>query len=530
MVPDLPATAEGELERTPFVHLAVYALERRLTGALFLVDPKGDVHTVRFARGVPVKIRPGDGYALLGELLVEGGFITRVTLSRALEAKGRLGDVLVLSDKVEPKVVEETVHKQFRMRMTHLFELPPATTYKYFDGHHELVDWGGEPPLVDPYELIWAGIEAHGGDSTMMEGTLDKLGETPIELHPKHAVQRFNMAGDAKQVLDLIALDPTSLPDLLALEVVPPETVRRVVYALMVLRQINLGPKSVPVDTDVSSSPGVVGKVRLVTRALRVQAAAPDAPGDGERAPVVPRSRSKKSLGAMKATDEPPSSGPEVLPGEAVPTPAPLDDEPTPLSVTETRRIPSEVAAAAAGATAPQAATPAGSSEAPTAEAPVGDTPSEARSGIQEVGRRASPLPKGLDAAGLFELGRTRFFNREFDGAVEALEASRELDPKQRDTIALLAFARSHVAGADLKAIALELDELIRGDEAWVEPRFYRGATRKKLGDDAGARRDFERVLELSPDHAGARAQLGLGQPTKSSPQEIGLFGRLFRR
>src|ERR1700722_8021923 len=90
------ATAEGELARTPLAHLFVYALDRRLTGAMFLAPPGGAEHVVRFARGVPVKVRPGDRHALLGQLLVEAGAIDEKTLEAALATQGLLGDVLLL--------------------------------------------------------------------------------------------------------------------------------------------------------------------------------------------------------------------------------------------------------------------------------------------------------------------------------------------------------------------------------------------------------------------------------------------------
>src|SRR3954465_14033538 len=103
---DTPATAGGGLGRAPFAPLLVYAVDRRLTGALFLREPPSAgappvEHVVRFARGTPVKVRPGDGFARLGELLVEAGALSPETLVEALATKGLLGDVLLLAGCVE---------------------------------------------------------------------------------------------------------------------------------------------------------------------------------------------------------------------------------------------------------------------------------------------------------------------------------------------------------------------------------------------------------------------------------------------
>src|SRR5262245_22549728 len=180
MLPETPATAEGDFGRTPLAHLLVYSADRRLTGALFLTESSGVTHVVRLVRGTPVKIRPGDDYALLGELLVEAGEISRESLENALVAKGRLGEVLMLSAGLRPEVLDRALEEQFLRRMVRLFSLPSETIYRYYDGHFELVDWGGEPSNLDTLALIWAGVRAHGGSSVMMASVLARLADTPL--------------------------------------------------------------------------------------------------------------------------------------------------------------------------------------------------------------------------------------------------------------------------------------------------------------------------------------------------------------
>src|SRR5262245_12471516 len=168
MVRDNPASAEGDLARTPFAHLLVYALDRRLTGALYLrcplPRPSADessssdlvaTHVVRFARGTPVKVRPGDGFGRLGTMLVKAGVISDTTLRQALETKGLLGDVLIVAGCVDRATLERVAEEQFVERMLRLFACPPETTYAYCDGDIELIDWGGDPSGVDPLALLW---------------------------------------------------------------------------------------------------------------------------------------------------------------------------------------------------------------------------------------------------------------------------------------------------------------------------------------------------------------------------------------
>ncbi|MBL8743064.1 MAG: hypothetical protein JNK04_18270, partial [Myxococcales bacterium] len=101
MVPETPPTAEGALAQTPFAHLLVYALDRRLTGELFLFESPEVIHAICFDRGHPVKIRMGDDYARLGTLLVEEGLVTAETVENAVLTGGLLGDMLVLAGYVE---------------------------------------------------------------------------------------------------------------------------------------------------------------------------------------------------------------------------------------------------------------------------------------------------------------------------------------------------------------------------------------------------------------------------------------------
>jgi hypothetical protein len=114
MLPQTPPMAEGDLAQTPFAHLAVYLLDRRLTGELFVVEPETEVtHALRFERGMPVKVRMGDGYARLGELLVEEELVTADVVEGAVLTGGLLGDVLVLSGKVESAQLEEVLDRQY---------------------------------------------------------------------------------------------------------------------------------------------------------------------------------------------------------------------------------------------------------------------------------------------------------------------------------------------------------------------------------------------------------------------------------
>lgn len=321
MYPDLPPAAEGELGQTPFAHLMVYALDKRITGELFLTEvladgSDGPCHVLRFDGGVPAKIKVGDTFARLGELLIELGHLKRDALEGALSfGGGLLGDSLVLGGCVESNVLEDALVTQFERRMVRFFALSPTTKFKYFDRADTLANWGGEPSTRDPFRLLWLGIEAHGDSSTLMAPTLELLNDTPLGVHARAPFTRFGLEGGAADVVDVLSIEPTPYDDILKLETAPPDLVRKVVYLLMITRQLDLGKGGLPIG--VEDRPANVAKVQLRSTMTR-RGAAIDAPAE-DRTPIRPITIRRGSQGTF-----------EVIPREEdiVPTSSSTPEEP----------------------------------------------------------------------------------------------------------------------------------------------------------------------------------------------------------
>jgi hypothetical protein len=291
---------EGELSSTPFAHILVYAFDRRLAGTLYLEEPSGTPHVVSFARGAPVKVRAGDGYALLGELLIKAGAITEQALAGALSMPALLGDALVIGGFVDRDTLEQTAEAQFRMRMVRLFGLPAETRYRYIDRVDELSEWGGAPAAVDPLELLWAGLREHAAASTALETTLGRLHGSPLRLHASAALERFGFEARELEVAISLRERARSIEELAALGAVSAETVRRMVYALAITRHIDIGGGATPAGvwpepevppSSTRAGNHAVGRMRLRSIPHRDGAAAPDMPGPGEPSSIGVRSR-----------------------------------------------------------------------------------------------------------------------------------------------------------------------------------------------------------------------------------------------
>jgi hypothetical protein len=113
---------------------------------------------------------------------------------------------------------------------------------------------------------------------------------------------------------------------------------------------------------------------------------------------------------------------------------------------------------------------------------------------------------------------------------VEACDAGRREAPDDPDLTALGAWARAQLGAADLKALTVDLDEVLGAHEAHVEARYYRGMLRKRLGDEAGSLRDLQHVVEIAPGHEGACHALSAFDTREEDTERPSLFGRLFKR
>ncbi|MDI1479930.1 hypothetical protein [Polyangium sp. y55x31] len=506
MPAEILPTAEGDLGRTPFAHLLVYVLDKQLTGALFLREASGVEHAIRLEAGAPVKVRPGDGHVMLGEMLVEAGAIDEATLQGALSMHGLLGDALLLAGCVERDLLEQTAARQFTLRMTRLFGLGADTTYSYFDGRTDLVDDAAPTSTMHPLAVLWAGVRAHAAASSMMAETIERLRDVTIRIHAAAAIERFAPTPDEREILDRIRTSELSLAQLFAAGFAPEETLCWMVYALVITRSLDLGIGTTPLCAEIppepqpaTTRPVTLARIRLRAASHRVGAAAPDLAGDGERSRVQPRPRKRGRPSAF------------TLAARRIGTPPPMEavavTEPPPSAVVETDPSPPAVPKPAAA-------------EPPTTEAPSSESDKAPTVPMPPEGQPDAARP----AHALYCLATSRIAERDLAGALAACQLAREVDPTQPDYAALAVWIRSLLGGADLRARVAELDALLEAREDHAQALFYRGYLRRRIGDEQGAVQDLRRVLDLDPDHQDAARELhriAMGKPAK---RPSGLF------
>jgi hypothetical protein len=306
-------TAVGDFARTPFAHLLVFAMDRRLTGVIY-VDESSDVsHAVAFERGAIVHASSGHRFARLGKLLLEAGLVDPDPLAEALRAPAPLGRALVAAGLLAPELLADTLDDQLRRRVRRLFMLPPATTYRYFEEHEPIAP--PRPSRVDPLSLLWQGLQAHAECSPMFETTLGRLSDAHLRLHPDAPVRQLGLCRNDRLLVSFLAGQPSSSAELAELGIIGEAPLRRLLYALIITRMVEIdgsAPGLLPVTTEdippsaPPSSPRLaapLGRVKLVRTAVRQGAALEDRPGAGE-----PLGYAKRGKLADLIDEVPPSS------------------------------------------------------------------------------------------------------------------------------------------------------------------------------------------------------------------------------
>ncbi len=285
--------ATGTLGGTPVLNLLVYALDRELTGTLVIEDHRNLKSAIRLVVGAPVKVKLPEPAALLSEILVGMGAIdaavAAATWQTAEGARRLHGDVLVEEGFVERDVVTEALAEQVARKVEWLCSLRPESLYGYYDGQDFLKGYGGaEARVIDPLAVIWRTVRL-SSDPAQVNATLSRLGDRDVRLHLHSRVARFGFTARERGVVDLLRAKPQSVPKLVASELLPELQTKKILYALVVTRHLDLGGAT-PVGIG-----GVAGPE--VAPAPAVAAVNPPAPAANVPSPAQPTAGT-----ALKAT------------------------------------------------------------------------------------------------------------------------------------------------------------------------------------------------------------------------------------
>jgi tetratricopeptide (TPR) repeat protein len=478
-------------------------------------------------------------------VLVEMGHLSEAlyaqTVEHALNAGELHGSVLTRGGYLDPALLRVALREQLTRLVVYLAGRPPETLYGYYDQQNLLEMWGGDDgPRGRPLEIVWRVIEAHA-EPAHVSGILGRLGERPLQLHYDAPIHRFTFSRAEQSVLEVLRAKPQPFAELLARDIAPRAKVERLVYALALTRQFELGPDVLPLGAD--EAPSSTRPVAQVHRppldfgspqvALRDGPAPPaHSSSPALRAARVPEAPEIAQLRAeiVGRADRVDETFYEVL---GLPKDVPQADvRPAFLALAKKwhpDRIPPELAdlREAAGRIFARM------TEASQVLADLTER-REYDKKLRRAGREAEEqehVQRVLRASMAFQKAEV-FFKRNNLVAAEA-EARQALadDPEQADHVALVAWLAAQKPDANLEASIKELDRALMMQPNNVRVLWYRGQLYKRIGKLGRAMRDFRLVVERDARHVDAQREIRLynmrrGERGTSIPPSGGDPGR----
>jgi curved DNA-binding protein CbpA len=564
-------TATGTLQATPFGHLLVYLLDRSLTGSLVLEEPSRSKHAIWFDSGAPAKVKTAEPVTYLGQILIEQRAITREIYERSLQTalrERRLhGQVLLEWSAIDQAALKEALREQLARQVLWLFKLPPATLFGYYDQVNFLERWGAPDGLrVRPLALIWRGLRRHATPAEI-EAVVSRLGDRVIELHVDAPIRRFRFDSAEQALIDVLRARPQTLSALIGFGLAPPEDVKRLVYVLVMLRQLEMGVPGVePVGVDEAPSSSRI----------------PVAGTDHESVPPAQRASARTSMpdvehvvppsGAERYASVPPASGgwkkPAVRADAAGASPSRVPS-PDPVAAALRKEL-EELSERATGTHYEVLGLP---SDAPITAiqsaffalakkwhpdrvrpelADLRDQATRVFARISEASQTLSDPAKRraydaslsgggdaeeheqvqrvLRASNAFQKAEVLMKRGNLAAAEKEAKTAYEGDASQADHVALYFWIQAQKPAGDLQACAVELEKAEKAEPNNLRVRWYRGQLLKRLGREREALHEFRFIVQRDPRHTDAQREVRLYAMRRSNRLSSAPPGRLSER
>lgn len=247
--PNRPASsASGTLEKTPLVHLVLYALQNGLTGTMELSAPDGRRAGVFFLSGQPTKVYTSEPIRFLGTVIRELGYLSAEGLARSLEqladAKSRgpalHGQLLLEARAIDGNMLAESLRHQVAQKLRHVSTFPPQSAYAYYDLFDGLRGWGMDMDEgFDPVPMILGMLQANPPQEHL-EAALASVGTLPVRLSRNANVARLSLTPAQVAVVERLRDKPLRLTEVMSEAGLSESEVRLLAYLLLVTRQVDV--------------------------------------------------------------------------------------------------------------------------------------------------------------------------------------------------------------------------------------------------------------------------------------------------
>ena len=572
-----PATsASGTLAKTPFLHLLVYALEKKLSGSMELFSPDKRSAAVLFVEGQPAKARTSEPVAYLGRVLLDLRYLSEEQLTRSLADLAREkasrpvlhGELLVAEKIIEPAVLSTGLREQLARKVRYVAAMPAETAYAYYDGFDVLKGWGGSGQGIDPVPLLW-GMLLEGAPWDHVRAALERVSSCSLRLSSGGDLERLGLKTEELEAAQLLGLRPMRASELANAAHLDDRTAQLLAYLLLLTKHVDVLSESVP-RMPLPRSPASDGAVTRASPASEFKVARASASSEVAVA--------RRSSRAPTRTPEPPPT----LAAEMAQRWREIADRASNIDRADyfmMLDIPRDATNADVEASFFTLVKRWHPDRLPPELGPVRDAcsrvftrMSEAHATLTDEEKRTrymrlladgtgSPemqatVAKVIDAATNFQKAEVCFRRNDVAQAELFCRKALEDDATQPDYVALLAWLvtlKPENQSPEKTLLSIQmLERAIAMSERCEKAYNWRGMLYKRLGKTDLAVKDFKRAVDLNPRNIDAAREVRLynmrggrrsskpppAQTRSSSPsppkpddsEKQGLFGRLFKK
>jgi tetratricopeptide (TPR) repeat protein len=574
-----PPAASGTLAKTPFLHLLIYAFEKKLGGTIEVVAPDGRTASVLFVGGEPAKARVSEPVSYLGQVLVDLGYLPAELLERTLAELADLrletpilhGEFLVRKGLIDAVRLEAGIREQISRRLRYVAAMPTEATYAYYDGFDALHGWGGESTRgVDPLPMFW-GLLRESAPRTHVEAALARVMGNSIRISKTANVVRLALGADERAAIELLRVKPLSVADFPRTAGLGEQEARLLVYLLLITKQVDV----IAAGHSRSTAPPRTSLTPRITMPPRT-------PVPPTRTPVPPSPRTAlaRSLfppGQVSRSRPPPGLAPELAERwAAIVDRARTIDKSNYFAMLDlardaTKEDANESFFALVKKWHPDRLPP---ELYPVKEAcaRVFARMSEAHTTLTDDDKRAhymrlldggsgtpemqDAVARVVEAAADFQKAEVCFKRNDLAQAEALCRKALKADATQADYHAMLGWLTSlkpENQEKPLESIHM-LDKAISMNDRCEKAYFWRGMLNKRVGKPESAYRDFRKAVDLNPHNIDAAREVRLhnmrggpkgrsssppGVVSRSSPlpakpsktdDKSGLLGRFFKK
>ncbi len=540
-------SAVGTLADRPFVHLLVYARNRRLTGRLELHAGGGLRGFLELWRGRICDARTVPAVAYFGPLAYELGYIDSATLDATLfeiaKSKRLHGEVLVERGSLTPKGRDHVLNEQMCRKVHHFSTLPVDATFAFYEARPTLE----EPSFtLDPIQPAWRSLRERPPVESVRE-VLTRFANATLRLANEGPMTHAGLEPEETLLCESLMWKPMTLSQLRAASQLTSDRLDLLVYLLVITKCV----ESVPAQASSASpssmaavgiraplAPSVVkGSVQRAagTRTLPGMARVSLRPGavDAAHPSLSFRVPSSPPMRASSGTNVtfPASLAPVLSPAEVgaigIEHRASVIADEDPFTALSLGKGASIEAARASYFRLAKLWHP---DRLPADLAPfrmeverVFECMTRAHRTLTDpdarreylangaVTKLASDLPQKRPRAEVLREIELALTKREFRHAESAAQDLARADVDDADAHALAAWAMTlagEASGETLRAAVQLLDRAVNRDRDCERALYYRGLLHKRLDNAAHAFRDFARVVALNPKHVDAHREI----------------------